>query len=226
MALVRLLSWGSVTKAYLDEAFTYAGGTLATIHTEIGTYYDTSVNGFRFYVGAGTSGNNIAAVALGGSSDRFMVGAKAEDAGSYFGCIYSQASTNIRIVATKAAVAVMNVDVNGVSKMGIVFTTDNNGDLCCIVCGSDLNTLANPAVVPRDSLYVSKVQYYATTSADFGCTALSYIPVPSYDGSSKYLPYVAFAHAAQYIVDASVTINDDSKFYSIGGSWFLDDNTV
>ena len=226
MALVRLLQWGSVTKAYLDEAFTYAGGTLATIHAESGTFYDSFVNGWLFYVGAGTTGNNICAVALGGSNDKFFVGVKADDSGLAIIGAASYSSTNIRIVATKKSVAITNVDANGCSKMGVVFTTDNNGDLCCVTVGGDSATLANPAIVPRDPLYLTKVQYQATTSTDFGCTALSYIPVPSYDGSSKYLPYVAFAHATQYVVDASVTINDDSKFYSIGGSWFLDDNTV
>lgn len=222
MALVNLVSWGSVTKSLLDAAFAHAGGKLATIHAEAGDYYSTSIGGFHFYVGEGTSGNNIAAVALGGSNDRFFVGAKADDAGNAFGGVYSQASTNIRIVATKAAVAVMNVDANGVSKMGIVFTTDNNSDLCCVVIGDSLNTLANPAIVPRDPLYTTKIQYEATTSNAFGATSLSLIPVPSFDGSAKFLPNASFAHAAQYIVDGEVTL-DGLRYYCIGGSWWLKD---
>ena len=223
MALVNVFGWNQLSTAAIDAAFTYAGGTLATIHAETGAASGT-VTGYIFYVGSGTT-NRIAGFAIGGSSNKCFVNARAQSSGADFGGSASKASDNVRIIATKSAVAIMNIDANGVSKMGVVLSTDNNGNLCAIVCGADQQTLANPAVVPRDALYTSKVQYVATSNTDFGSTALSFIPVPSFDGSSKFLPKVLFANATQYVVDGSVKLNDDAKFYCVGGSWFLDDNT-
>ena len=223
MALVNVFGWNQLSTAAIDAAFTYAGGTLATIHAETGAASGT-VDGFVFYVGEGTT-NRIAGFAIDRASNKCFVNARAQSAGSDFGGSYAKASNNVRVVATKSCVAVTNVDADGVSKMGIVFTTDSNGNLCTVLCGADAQTLANPAVVPRDALYTSKVQYVATSNTDFGSTALSFIPVPSFDGSSKFLPKVLFANATQYVVDGYVKLNDDAKFYCIGGSWFLDDNT-
>lgn len=222
MALVRTVGWSLLTTQVLDEAFEYAGGTLATLHTEVGAASGT-VTGFVFYVGEGTT-NRIAGFAIGGSSNKCFVNARAQSAGSDFGGSYAKASDNVRVVATKSCVAVTNVDADSVSKMGIVFTTDSNGNLCCVLCGADAQTLANPAVVPRDALYTAKVTYPASTSNAFGATALSKIPVPSYDGNARYLPKALFAHATQYQIDGPVLLNSLTKFYCIGGSWFLDDS--
>lgn len=223
MALVRSVAWGSLTKAILDEAFEFAGGKLATIHAESGAV-SGYVGGWILYVGDGTD-NRIAGFALGGSSDRCYVNANANDS-TTVGSGYSWASTNVRVVATKHAVAIMNIDANGCSKMGVVITTDSNNDLCCVVCGSDAQTLANPAVVPRDLMYTAKVQYMASTATNFGATALSKIPVPSFDGNARWLPNVCFAHATQYQVDGSVMLNQKTRFYCVGGSWFINDDNA
>ena len=221
MALVRTVGWSLLTTQVLDEAFEYAGGTLATLHTDVGAASGT-VTGFIFYVGEGTA-NRIAGFAIGGSSDKCFVNARAQSSGSDFGGSYAKASDNVRVVATRSSVAVTNVDGDGASKMGIVFTTDSNGNLCTVLCGDDAQTLANPAVVPRDALYTTKVTYPASTSNSFGATALSKIPVPSFDGNARYLPDVLFAHATQYQIDGSVLLNG-VKYFSIGGSWFITDS--
>lgn len=218
MAIVNVSGWSQLTATVFDAAFAHAGGTLATIHADVGAASGT-VTGFIFFVGDGTT-NRIAGFAIGGANAKCFVNARSQSSGNDFGGSAAKASDNVRIVATKSAVAVTNIDANGVSKMGIIFTTDNNGNLCCVLCGDDLQTLANPAIVPRDSLYTSKIQYVATTNNEFGATALALIPVPSFDGSAKYLPACAFAHAVQYLIDGSVTLGNQF-WYSIGGSWYI-----
>lgn len=223
MAIVNHIAYSNLTTEILDAAFAYAGGKLASLHSEAGTIPTTTIGGFLIYDGDGQT-DLVGFFGVGGNNYRCLVGAYAPDGSTAFGGAYAAASENVRVVATKTAVAIMSVDSNGVSKMGIVFTADNNNDICCVVCGADAQTLANPAVVPRDALYTQKIQYNATTSTDFGSTALSLIPVPSFDGSAKYLPNVAFAHAVQYVVDGSVTLGN-GLWYSLGGSWYLADES-
>ena len=222
MALIRNVGISGLVSA-ISEAISHCTGALALLTVESGAMPpDSSKTGALI-----KSGNQIVAFAWISDTDYggVMFGA-CSSAGNNFYLLapYAQKNT-LRVVATKKALSISNYDANGVSQYGVAISTDNNGDLCSIVETTANVGLSNPSVVPVDAEYTTEIKYQATSSTAFGSTALSYIPVPSYDGSSKYLPYVAFAHATQYMIDASVIINDDSKFYSIGGSWFLDDNT-
>jgi hypothetical protein len=136
---------------------------------------------------------------------------------------------HITIAATKTAVSLMSKQSSGAPTTACcIIAKDNMGNYVLVQQDDGANwnayTLNNPAVLPRDALYTAIIQYGATTSTAFGATALSKIPVPSYDGNAKYLPSVAFAHATQYQVDGSVLLNGTQRFYCIGGSWFLDDS--
>jgi hypothetical protein len=124
-----------------------------------------------------------------------------------------------KIVATKLGIAIVKETGTTTYTAGIV-SLDNTGSVTAIIKGG---TLENPQVVPRSEQYIA-TNYPATTTTAFGCTALSKIPVPTYDGNAKYLPSVSFAHATQYQIDGSVLLNGTQKFYCIGGSWFLDDS--
>lgn len=135
----------------------------------------------------------------------------------------------ITIVATRTAVAFMSKGATGAPTIACCIITKDNTDNYVLIQQADgsrwgLYTLNNPAIMPRNALYTAITQYGATTSTAFGATALSKMPVPTYDGNAKYLPSVAFAHATQYPVDGSVMLNGTQKFYCIGGSWFLDDS--
>jgi hypothetical protein len=127
--------------------------------------------------------------------------------------------TVFKIVATKLGIAIVKATGTTTYTAGIV-SLDNTGSVTAIIKGG---TLENPQVVPRSEQYIA-TNYPATTTTAFGCTALSKIPVPTYDGNAKYLPSVSFAHATQYQIDGSVLLNGTQKFYCIGGSWFLDDS--
>ena len=221
MATVQTLAWGSVTKAILDEALTTAG--LTGLHAESNAVPGTFVTGWNFHTGEGTTDNLVAWFGLGGGSDRCYTGASGGAA--EIGANYGWASTNVRIVATGSAFAIMNIDANGASKIGTIITKDNAGSLCCITCGADAQSLNSPAVVPWDAQYTAKIQYAATASNAFGCTSLAYIPVPSFDGTAKYLPTVCFAHAVQHTTDGKLSLNN-VPYYNLGGAWFLRDSAA
>ena len=220
MALVQTTTWANLTQAMLNNAFTYAGGTLATIHAETGAAPGTTVTGWCFYVGEGTT-SQIGAFAIGGSSNKCFASALSA-AGSAFGGSAGKASDTVRVVATKTAVAIMNPDANGVSKMGLVISKDNAGALCSVVIGADSATLDDPAVVPWNAAYTTKIQYMVSASRDFNCTSIAKIPVPSFDGTARYLPSVSFAAATQFCEDGKVTLNN-LTYYNLGGAWFLRD---
>lgn len=208
-----------------DGALAYAG--LTTMHAEAGAI--GNVGAVWIYNGAGTEGNYLAAFALGGSSDRCFVRLSSDGGTSLIGTEESWHSTNIKVIATRHAVAITNPDSYGVSKIGLVITQDRAADtadtskrvvgLTVTAAGKNL---ADPAVVPVDPLYTTAISYTATTSLAFGCTTLAKIPTPTFDGTARYLDTVCFAHAAQFTVDGSVTLNN-VKYYSIGGSWYLRD---
>lgn len=202
-----------MTKTMVQEAFTYAGGTLGTIHVEGDG--SGATNGFQFYLGAGTD-TEIARFKMDDN-----VCSVVAYSGNASGGGSGSANGNIRVVATKSAVAICSTDNSGVSSSGLIFTLDNVGNV--VMVASVTTNLYNPAVVPRNTLYSAAVQYGASTSTAFGATALSKIPVPTFDGNAKWLPKVCFAHATQYIVDGSVILNDSRRYYCIGGSWFIDD---
>lgn len=219
MAFVRTLDWGAVTEDIINAAFAHVGGTISTLHASWGAAYG-NVNGWNIYIGEGTT-NKIGHFMIGGSSTTFWYLASANSSiGAGGNC--TRGSNTIRIVATKSAVSFTNIDTNGVSKAGVLFTTDNKGDLCSVVTSSNTATLDTPAIVPRSESYVSVITYNAQTSTSFGTTALSLIPVPTFDDDARYLPNVAFAHSAQMITDGTATFNG-SKWYVVGGSWLMKD---
>lgn len=206
----------------IATALEYAGGALADLTVESGTDCQGMTGAAIIKDGTHT----IASVCIGDNNyGNFSAHAYASDSvhfGYYGG--YSQKNV-LKVVATKSAVAFINPPSSGQTILALIITTDNNGDYCCVVkTGSSVSNLNDPTIIPRDSRYTAEIKYIASTSTVFGCTALSKIPVPTYDGSAKYLPNVAFAHATQYQVDGSVMLNGTQKFYCIGGSWYIDDS--
>lgn len=210
-----------------DGALAYAG--LTGMHAEAGAHPGTTIDAILIYSGEGTTGNLLASFALGGSGSRCFCGVSPNGGPTMYGASEGWHSTNVKIVATSTAIALMNPDANGVSKIGVLLTKDmaaSTTDASKRVVGltptSAGANLASPAVVPVDPLYSSVVNYSATTSLAFGCTTLAKIPAPSFDGTARYLDTVLFAHAAQYAVDGAVTLNN-IRYYSIGGAWLLRD---
>jgi hypothetical protein len=223
MALIRSLgnstggaAYNTAAVPFIREALAYAGFT------------DLSV----------TDANDVVSIHTGSTpaSDSTFVELTAEG-GDGFLDAYASASVHLKrswglyitIVATKSAIALLSkAAASAPSYCGCVITKDNTGNYVLVqqADGSrwDLYTLNNPAIMPRNALYTAITKYGATTSTAFGSTALSKMPVPTYDGNAKYLPSVAFAHATQYQIDGSVLLNGTQKFYCIGGSWFLDDS--
>ena len=222
MALIRKVGMSGLVSA-LQEAFTFAGGTLGTLTVESGTTPTENKTGALIKNGTATiayawiTEGDYGAVLFGACSS----------AGNNFYVYTPYAQKNaLRVIATRTAVAVTNYDANNVSQYALVITTDSNGDLCCLVETAENVGLKNPTVVPVDAEYTMEVKYPAETSTSFGSTALAKIPVPTFNGNARWLPYVFFAHATQYQEDGSVLLNSLSRFYNIGGSWFLDDGEV
>lgn len=214
MALVRTVTMATLAST-LTEAFEYAGGKLAQLTATAVT--DSGSAGATIFDGD----KKVADVRKSGVYN-YVVAAFSDNSHS-FG-IYQETTTAVKVIATKSAVAITAPDSNGVSKIGIIISTDNNNNFCCVTETVQNANLANPAVVPQDSQYTTAILYSGTTSMAFGSTALAKIPVPSFDGNARWLPNVCFAHATQYLVDGSVTLNGTQKFYCIGGSWFIDDS--
>lgn len=151
-----------------------------------------------------------------------QIACRASDGQTHAGEILANTRYNdtvFKIVATKFGIAIVKAIGTATYSAGVV-SLDNSGDAVSMLAGGSLN---NPQIVPRSEQYTT-IQYPATTSAAFGCTALSKIPVPTYDGNARYLPNVAFAHASQHQEDGSAILNNNQKYYCIGGSWYLDDS--
>lgn len=201
-------------------ALVYAG--LTGLHAEGGTVPGTFVDSVNIYNGTGTTGNFLACFALGGSTDKAFVRASSDGGTHLFGTDESWHGTTIKVIATKSAVAITNIDGDNISKIGLVIAKDNSDNICCVLPTVASSNFANPAVVPLDALYTTSVTLNATTSIGFGSTSLSKIPVPSFDGSAKFMPDVSFALSAQQIVDSEVTL-DGLRYYMIGGSLWLKD---
>ena len=211
-----------------NGAFAYAG--LTGVHAESGNFPGTGYSGVTIHGGEGTTSNLVASFAFDTIADLLFFVCVSPDGGTTrYGTNESYHSTSVKIIATKTAVAIMNPDSNGISKIGLIITKDKAADSAdtskrivgMTVTAANKN-LADPAVVPVDPLYSALVSYTATTSLAFGCTTLAKIPAPTFNGTARYLDTVCFAHAAQYAVDGAVTLNN-VRYYSIGGSWYLRD---
>lgn len=205
----------------IATALEYAGGKIADLTVESGTDCQGMTGAAIIKDGTHT----IASVCIGDNNyGNFSAHAFASDSvhfGYYGG--YSQKNV-LKVVATKSAVAFINPPASGQTILALIITTDNKEGYCCVVkTGSSVANLNDPTIVPRSAAYTAEIKYTATANFSFGCTSLAKIPVPSYDGTAKYLPDVCFAHATQYSVDGSVMLNGTQKFYCIGGTWFIDD---
>ncbi|MBQ3940689.1 MAG: hypothetical protein II723_06205 [Oscillospiraceae bacterium] len=225
MPFIRNLIYDTdAVQAALDDALAYAGGRFAEeLHTAAGTMPGTNIDGCLFlYEGPDTS-NRILFFGIGGSTLRCAVGAYAEKSRVFSTQKTSPPSVSLRIAATKYGIALSLLDADGnCADEAIVITRDSTGAFCCLMTGADGGGFDSPAVVPRDSLYTAKICYSSSTDTDFGCTALSLLPVPSSDGTAKYLPDLLFAQAGQIAGDGTVLLNGE-RFYVLGGSWYLRD---
>lgn len=219
MALVRSIGNSSFSGAVLasllepvQAALAYAGFNDLTAAVS-----GSSDKQLDVYTGEGSTNDSLLVRIYNTGGDGYIIG-RANG---------SVATTNlhwglyIKIVATKHAVAfASSLTSNPLSTVCAVITKDNNGDYVVVVNSLNTGSLASPYVIPRSTDYSALISYDATTSNAFGATALSLIPVPSFDGSAKYLPACAFAHAVQYLIDGSVTLGNQ-VWYSIGGSWYI-----
>lgn len=141
-------------------------------------------------------------------------GAEIKAYGSYY-------DTKFDIVATKYGIGILRSE-NLVAFRAGVLTLDNHGEFVSVLSGSADRTsqLVNPYVIPRKVEYTTTVTYPASTTTSFGCTSLSYIPVPTYDGSPHYLPNMAYANATQYMVNGPVLMGQ-KIWYCFGGAFYL-----
>lgn len=227
MALVRKLKYQALTLDMLNEALQYVGGKVANIVAVTGDAPGTQMSGFRFYIGDNSSESNLIAWYAGKSNTTTSYGTVCEAGASSngsdrYGCSVASVSDTITIVATKFAFAITNIDSSGVSRMGLIITTDDQNDYCCVTVGGNVQTLSNPYIVPRNPLYTSAITYGATTSVEFGCTSLALLPVPTYGSQARWIPNVAFASSTQFVTDGPVALQT-TLWYTIGGSWYLAD---
>lgn len=225
MPFIRNFTYSAAAmQAALDDALAYAGGKFAEeLHTASGTIPGTTVGDCVFLYEGPHTANLLMWFGIGGSNLRCSTGAYADASHPFGSQKMSPPSGNVRVAAVKHAVAVSLLDADGnCADEATVITADSTGAFCCVTTGADGGGFQSPAIVPRDSLYTVKTVYSSTTDTDFGCTALSMLPVPSFDGSAKYLPDVLFAQAGQLSGDGTVLLNGE-RFYALGGSWYLRD---
>ena len=190
---------------------------------EVGYYNPGDVYYIAFYpknTETKTDSNYLFGFKFGGGTYG-QIACRASDGQTYAGEILADTRYNdtvFKVVATKSSIAIVKSIGTTTYSAGVVSVDSSDSVVSILASGA----LSNPQIIPRSDQYTT-VNYQAVTSTAFGCTALSMIPVPTYDGEAKYLQDVAFAHATQYIVDGSVSLNG-TKYYSIGGSWFMRDS--
>lgn len=129
--------------------------------------------------------------------------------------------TKFIIVATKYGIGILRCENLAAFRCGVI-TQDNHGEFVIVQAGDTgrSSQLINPGVIARNESYTSVIQYPASTSEAFGCTSLSYIPVPTYDGTPHYLPNMAYANATQYKVNGPVLMGQ-KIWYCFGGAFYL-----
>ena len=203
-----------------EEALEYAGGTFAErlkafrYEWQSGGYYAYGYCGIDVtpdpstsdYVAAYYAGEN----AWGRLHARSNTTASAVDIGS------TSSDDTLNIVATHSGISVYK-STGATSVATFVIALDNHGQLVTVAAGG---TLASPYVLPVNDASLTNIQYPASKSALFGCTSLSYIPVPTFDGQPHYLPELAYANATQYIMNGPVLMGS-KIWYCIGGAFYL-----
>lgn len=223
MAFLRDLPYSAAgLQAALDDALAYAGGRFAEeLHTAAGTIPGTSIEGCIFLYEGPHTADLLMLFGIGGSNLRCVTGAYADPQHLFASTRTDPPSLNVRVIATKSAVAVSLLDTDGnCEDEATVVTLDSAGSFCCVTTGSNGAGFESPAVVPRTGLYTEKVVYPGVTETAFHCIALSMLPVPVFDGQARYLPDVLFAHAGQLTGDGAVLLGE-SRFYALGGCWYL-----
>ena len=208
----------SVMKEPLEEALAFCGGALATLKVDISG--SGSTVHIYIYDGESRTSENTLVEFWSTGNNGFITGAANSTV-----AVQAPFGLYARIVATKSGLAIISGADAAVGQCGLVLSLDNDDNPVSVVTAgtySSAMTFETPTVVPRDDAYTAAVVYAATANTTFGCTSLAKVPVPSYDGSAKYLPGLCFAHSTQYRVDGSVTLNN-VKYYSIGGVLFLRD---
>lgn len=225
MPFIRNITYsGAAMQAAVNDALAYAGGAFAAeLHTGLGTIPGTNIENCLFVHEGPHTVNPLMWFGIGGGTLRCSTGAYSDATHPFGSQKLSPPSWNVRVIATKCGIAVSLLDADGnCADEATVIARDSTGAFCCLTTGADGGGFESPAVVPRDSLYTVQTVYHSTTDLNFGCTALSLLPVPTLDGSAKHLPDLLFAQAAQLAGDGSVLLNGE-QYYALGGSWYLRD---
>lgn len=223
MALVRSLLNATTDQiaSTFNEILEYAGGDFASrlkfsyIQADsiaYGCFYNNDVTpsttnyifGFKF--GGGGYGQVCARAADTDSSTVFQ---------EYLASTRYNDDT-FNIVATKYGIAIYK-SIGNVPITAGVLTMNNLGEFVSVIADTPLS---NPIVIPRNPAYISAIRYPSVASSAFGLTSLSYVPVPTYDGTPRWLPNLAYANATQYVMNGPVLM-DRKIWYCIGGAFYL-----
>ena len=206
-------------EAILNAALEYAGGEFAEKLKVAYVPSSTSGEGFvmLYYKDDEPTTSNylFGFIAFGGTYGQ--IAANYTDTGNGIRVETRYEDTVANIVATKHGIAIYKGIGSQTVSVGIL-TLDNHGEFVAVLSGPPNS---NPVVMPRNDSYVT-TQYPAATSTAFGCTSLSYIPVPTYDGTPHYLPQLAYANATQYIMNGPVLMGS-KIWYCIAGAFYLYD---
>lgn len=201
----------------LNDALEYAGGVFAE-RLKV-AYVPNGAEGFvMFYFKEDepTISNYLFGfIAFGGTYGQ--VASNYTDSGNGIRVNTRVDDTVANVVATKHGIAIYKGDGLQTTSVGIL-ALDNHGEFVTVMSGPPNS---NPTIVPRNDSYTN-TQYPAATSTYFGCTSLSYIPVPTYDGTPHYFPQLAYANATQYIVTGPVLMGR-KIWYCIAGAFYLYD---
>ena len=207
-----------------EEALTYAGGEFSSRLKAFKYNWNTDYPEWCYFgfcdkgVEDPDNTNYIIAFAAAQGAYGYLC-ARSRDTNSENDRFYVQTRYNdnvLDIIATQYGIFIIkSVDATSVSV--VILSIDNHNEFVSVVSA---DPLSNPVVVPRNEAYTSAISYPASKSTLFGCTSLSYIPVPTYDGQPHYLPNLAYANATQYVMNGPVMMGN-KIWYCIGGAFYL-----
>lgn len=209
--------------AIFNAALEYAGGDFAE-RLKVHETEEVSSSWFTGFYDKETESpdeTNFVFGYLYGYNANGGIAAKAHDGEGYFISPCSYYDTKFIIVATKYGIGLLRCENLSAFRCGVI-TQDNYGEFVIVHSGDAgrASQLINPTVIARNESYTNAIEYPASTSEAFGCTSLSYIPVPTYDGTPHYLPNMAYANATQYKVNGPVLMGQ-KIWYCFGGAFYL-----